>query len=97
VRQPHDYETPSCREIGDPDYWVEETSENIRIAKRICATCDHLVECAEYGIRNEVIGVWGGLTTKERGTLAAKQRVTRVPIMVWPTSPRRRQETDTDE
>lgn len=94
MRQPWQYENPSCREIGDPDYWIEESVENQRIAKRICTGCEHKIECAEYAITHEVIGIWGGLSTKERATIASRRRVVRIPIMMWPTSPKRREQTN---
>jgi len=34
-------------------------------AKKICATCPVREECLEFGL-TEPIGIWGGLTPKER-------------------------------
>ena len=82
-RQPQQYENPLCRELfGDPDIFVEETKENIPLAKACCKLCPHRNECAEYGLQHEVIGIWGGLDTKQRSTLANQRGITRIPIQV---------------
>ncbi len=42
-------------------------AEQIRYAKRVCASCDVQDECLSYAIEtNQVSGVWGGLTEDER-------------------------------
>jgi hypothetical protein len=35
-------------------------------AKRICQTCDKMVECQTYALHHEMFGVWGGMTELER-------------------------------
>lgn len=35
------------------------------VAKTICGTCEHALECAEYG-KDEPFGVWGGISDWER-------------------------------
>ncbi len=35
-------------------------------AKNICNRCPHRRECAEWGIKNEAHGIWGGLTIRDR-------------------------------
>ncbi len=35
-------------------------------AKAICATCEVIEECGEYGM-TQAFGIWGGLTAEERG------------------------------
>lgn len=56
----------------DPDYWFPagETgpaAEQIRYAKRVCASCPVQEECLEYAVvTNQVSGIWGGLTEEER-------------------------------
>jgi WhiB family transcriptional regulator, redox-sensing transcriptional regulator len=42
-------------------------AEQIRHAKRICASCEVQEDCLSYAIEtNQVSGVWGGLTEDER-------------------------------
>ncbi|NDD53584.1 WhiB family transcriptional regulator [bacterium] len=81
MRQPLEYENPACATVGDPDSWFEENMEDSATAKRICKKCPHLNECADYGIRNEVIGIWGALSTKERAHIATKQNINRIPLI----------------
>lgn len=60
---------------GQPsNWWFAEnltTSEGQRFerrAKKICNECEVRVECLVYAQdNNETIGVWGGLSAKERG------------------------------
>lgn len=56
----------------DPDLFFPagETgpaAEQIRAAKRVCASCEVQDECLTYAVEtNQVAGVWGGLTEDER-------------------------------
>lgn len=76
MRVPWQYEEPKCAEIGG-EFWfpekAEDSSEN-RLAKRICGMCIHKTECAEWGIANEIFGVWGGLSARERQKIRTSRR-----------------------
>lgn len=79
MRQPYEYESPGCREIGG-DWWFPDkdgtgTSTEFKIVKSICGSCIHREECAEWGITNERFGVWGGLTEKERAKIRARRGI----------------------
>ena len=37
--------------------------------RRICANCPVKVECAEFAIKHERFGFWGGLTAMERNSI----------------------------
>lgn len=90
-RQPYEFENPACRaKSGDPSLWIEETVENKPVAVAICRQCDHLTECAEYAIANEVVGIWGALTTAQRIDLATQAGITRKPILTPIISPKKR-------
>jgi len=42
-------------------------AEQIRQAKRVCASCEVQDDCLTYAVEtNQVAGVWGGLTEDER-------------------------------
>lgn len=41
----------------------------VKKAKAVCATCAHIAPCKEFGLRNYVFGVAGGLTERERKAL----------------------------
>jgi len=71
MREPREYENPLCAQIGG-DFWFPEREEGAvsyvdgQYAKSICKRCIHKVECAEWGIRKETFGIWGGLAHRER-------------------------------
>lgn len=78
IRPPWEFESPVCAEVGTEIFFSTDADEGgnsalvqetYRDAKRICAGCEHITECAEWGIKNEVHGVWGGLTPSDRKRL----------------------------
>lgn len=79
MRQPHEYESPGCREVGG-DWWFPEKdgtagSLEFKIALSVCGSCLHKKECAEWGIANERFGVWGGLPERERARIRAQRGI----------------------
>jgi hypothetical protein len=81
VREPREYENPLCAEIGG-DFWFPERDnpENRKLldpsyAKSICRSCIHKTECAQWGIKNERFGIWGGLTEYERTLLRTRSKI----------------------
>jgi hypothetical protein len=73
MREPRFYENPACAEIGGDLFYPEKFEQafgniEIAMARRICQSCPHLSECAEWGIKKEVYGIWGGLLPRERQT-----------------------------
>lgn len=66
-----------CTQIDPSFYYPEQvniwrTHEGTAVLK-ICSTCHVLNECAEWAIRHELYGIWGGLTPPERERIR-KQR-----------------------
>jgi WhiB family redox-sensing transcriptional regulator len=72
MREPHEFEVPLCAQVGgdlffpDLEYEGKLARINIASAKSICRECQHITECAEWGIRKEHHGIWGGMTGSER-------------------------------
>lgn len=71
MREPRFYENPSCAEIGGDLFFPEKENSQfgnieIAMAKKICRSCPHQSECADWGLRNERFGIWGGLTESDR-------------------------------
>jgi WhiB family redox-sensing transcriptional regulator len=75
MKKPWDFEEPSCAEVGvslffqpDPDDPEQSVfaDRNYEYARKVCSTCPHKIECAEWGIANEAHGMWGGLSPRER-------------------------------
>lgn len=55
----------------DPELWFPE-SGSARAAKRICAACPVRAECLAFSLTLGVpVGVWGGLSEKQRRALPA--------------------------
>jgi hypothetical protein len=80
---PWEFESPLCAEIGtvmffspDRDEHLSGGSENTyAYAKQICDKCEYKVECANWAIKNEQYGVWGGTTPEERRVIRKKLRI----------------------
>lgn len=44
-------------------------------ALEACKSCPVQLQCAEYGIKYESEGIWGGLTSSTRSKIRAKRQV----------------------
>jgi WhiB family transcriptional regulator, redox-sensing transcriptional regulator len=63
-----------CRGI-DPDVFHPQSDEEADEAKAICASCPVREPCLEYAlIVREKLGVWGGLTERERRRVLRHRR-----------------------
>ena len=65
-------------EHGEP-----QINKKIKDAKAVCSTCPVRRECLEEALRysttrQECIGVWGGLTWKERQKLAKSEKLSTI-------------------
>jgi WhiB family redox-sensing transcriptional regulator len=66
-----------CAEV-DPDLFFEpdeklrsyEKAKRVIAAKRICNGCPLKPKCLNYALNHEVVGVWGGMSEKERHELS---------------------------
>jgi hypothetical protein len=62
-----------CRAPGaDPDLWFPESGDHVAAAaaKALCGPCPDRAACLAGALaRNELFGVWGGLTAHERMAL----------------------------
>lgn len=57
-----------CRSI-DPEVFFMKPPGSPQVRKMLralCGACDLRNECAEYAIRHELHGFWGGMTATER-------------------------------
>jgi WhiB family redox-sensing transcriptional regulator len=63
----------------DPDLFYPERGGSSRAALAVCATCPVRQDCLEHALAHgEVLGVWGGLSIKERKRL--RRRATPVEL-----------------
>jgi hypothetical protein len=80
MREPRFYESPLCAEVSG-DFWFPDTKTDVNAvkdsaaAKSICNRCSHKTECAEWGIRKEYYGIWGGLTLRERQVIRSQKGI----------------------
>ena len=71
-------EQAACRHVPVEIFFpaVEHEAEE---AKAVCNSCLVQAPCLEFSFEaNERFGVWGGLTSQERRTLAARRRKAKV-------------------
>jgi hypothetical protein len=68
MRGPWNYEDPRCKNIDTEIFYPPEAEHprEINYILSICGNCVHQVECADWGIKNERFGIWGGLTHGKR-------------------------------
>ena len=81
-RGPWEFEEPLCAEVGveifytdDKDEKTVESMSTYAMANSICKKCPHKNECAEWAIKHELFGFWGGLSPKERTNLRRDKRM----------------------
>jgi hypothetical protein len=81
-RPPWQFENPSCAEIGEGLFFIEDQEEKIiqnasvyQEGKRICSVCEHKSECASWAIKNETHGLWGGLSPYERRMFRKRRKI----------------------
>ena len=80
VKEPSQYEAPSCATIGG-DFWFPDTKVDVnsvadtKFATSICNRCPHRRECAEWGITKEYFGIWGGLTMRQRQVIRSQRGI----------------------
>lgn len=51
------------------DFLNDRYADGVHVAKRVCASCPVVTECLTAGM-GQPVGVWGGMTTRERRALA---------------------------
>jgi hypothetical protein len=82
MTKPWNFEGASCLGINTDFYFPEPKSfsDENRLAKVICGTCICKQECLTYALENNVDGIWGGKTPRERSTIRRQLNITPKPI-----------------
>ena len=62
-----------------PEAFTPNMGENPAMAKALCAECPIRSACAEYGIKYERTGIYGGLTGKERRNIRQQLKLEPLP------------------
>ena len=64
----------ACRG-ADPNLFFPKRGDSVKEAKAVCARCPVRAECLEYALENhESMGIWGGLSGRERRQLSRTGR-----------------------
>lgn len=83
IRPPWQYEDPLCAQVGGNLFFAEDRDEpgipgmsevNYESARKVCRKCEHIVECALWGLANEEFGLWGGLSPVDRKHIKSKRK-----------------------
>lgn len=81
-RGPWEFEEPLCSEVGVEMFYTDDKDEKrvdsmstYAMANSICRKCTHIAECADWAIKNELFGFWGGLTPKDRTNIRRRKRI----------------------
>jgi WhiB family redox-sensing transcriptional regulator len=70
---PYLHQFGACRGM-DPGIFHPERGESVRPARKVCSLCPVLATCREYAIASmEPMGMWGGMTPRERKSERAKR------------------------
>lgn len=93
-RPPWEFEEPICAEVGTQLFFPKEPDDpqlsaiaeaDYTYARKVCATCPHQAECADWAIeKNERFGMWGGLTPRDRITIRKQRDKGRIRLNIRP-------------
>ena len=74
MRSPREFENPLCAQV-DGELWFPDKGGDSTFAKTICSQCSHVAECAEWGIKHEAFGIWGGLSNNQRREIRRRRNI----------------------
>lgn len=83
AREPWTFENPLCSQIGLETFFEDSEKinskgtarEDYRAAIKVCSSCAHISECAEWAIKHELFGIWGGTTPIQRKTIRRQRNI----------------------
>ena len=62
----------SAKEYG---MYTSTAPKQHAMLRRVCANCPVKIECAEFAIKHERFGFWGGLTAMERHSIRSMKNI----------------------
>jgi WhiB family redox-sensing transcriptional regulator len=65
-RRPTWHTLANCRNVSGRIFFEEAVRIIVKEAKAVCNKCPVRERCLDFAIRNEEVGIWGGMTTTER-------------------------------
>ena len=75
MRSPRDFDNPLCAQVDGELWFPEQGGSGTEVPRSICNQCSHKIECAEWGIKYERHGIWGGLSAMERRAIRKKRNI----------------------
>lgn len=75
----------ACTQVW-PELFFPDSSketEQLKLARKVCASCEVFADCYNYSLRVKVYGVWAGTTPDQRK--ADRKRLKIVPIQIEET------------
>lgn len=81
---PWEFDQALCAQVGAELFFQDDRDDkkagmseiDYNASKRICNSCIHINDCAEWGVKHEVHGVWGGLTPQDRERVRRDRKMT---------------------
>jgi hypothetical protein len=82
ITMPWNFEGANCWGIETDFFFPEKngTTEENRLAKRICSTCRWSKECLTYALHYRVTGIWSGTNSVDRDKLRKQLNIIAKPI-----------------
>lgn len=61
--------------VSDYGYYTSTAPKQHAMLRRVCANCPVKIECADFAIKHERFGFWGGLTAMERHSIRSMNNI----------------------
>lgn len=68
--------TQPCAQ-SDPESWFPEKHTNtheVKAVMRVCQACEFKEPCLEYALKEDLWGIWGGTTERQRARIRRTYR-----------------------
>lgn len=77
IRAPFFDGTQPCKAIGTELFFPDNSAEALQlkqIVKPICDSCKFKVECLQWALDNNEVGIWAGTTDNDRTGINRRRR-----------------------
>lgn len=84
LKKPWTFDNPICAQVGGEMFYsadlddpneLDSNISNVQEARKICSSCSHQEDCANWGIYHERFGIWGGLSPKDLVKIRQKRNI----------------------
>jgi len=84
------FKDAACKGRGSeeffPEYRVDNYRKLVQATKDLCRGCPVRQECLDYALKYEPLGIWGGMTEKERRAYRREFGITLIEsrgVRIW--------------